>query len=112
MTHHLLQPGRLKQFGAVHLQYDSRRRGITSKAGADLKVNGNNPDSRPKYTKSIKNTEQGGLLEKYQLPVSHLTGTVPESGRGAPKGVPLLDYFNEDYHRDFSTMLGDVAIPR
>ncbi|KAM6908109.1 centrosome and spindle pole-associated protein 1 [Lycodopsis pacificus] len=38
--------------------------------------------------------------------------TASGSGTRAAQGVPSLDYFDEDYHRNFSNMPGEVANPR
>ncbi|XP_060950287.1 centrosome and spindle pole associated protein 1 [Limanda limanda] len=40
--------------------------------------------------------------------ISHMLGVDLEPAQG----VPSLGYFNGDYHRDFSNMLGEVTIPR
>ncbi|KAI3355250.1 hypothetical protein L3Q82_018103 [Scortum barcoo] len=102
------EPDRIKQFGAINRQYDSWRPGI------DLE----DPNQRPKDDKHTEGTEQRAPQGKSHVDYSstalhQLQGkVVPGSGTGAAQGVPLLDYFNEDYHRDFSNMLGEVDIPR
>ncbi|KAK2886454.1 hypothetical protein Q8A73_020400 [Channa argus] len=88
---------------------------ISYKPGIDLKARGRDPDPKSK-DKPIENTEKGGPHGKsqvdYSTALSQLTGrTVSGSEIGAPRGVPSSDYFNQDYHRDFSNML-DVGIPR
>nr|XP_020455583.1 centrosome and spindle pole-associated protein 1 isoform X2 [Monopterus albus] len=100
------EPDRIKQFGIVNRQYDSWR----WDRGKDTNL-------RPKDDKSVEDTEQRGPPGKSQVYYSPTVNqlirkTVPESGMESAQGVPSLDYFNEDYHRDFSNMLGEVAIPR
>lgn len=73
--------------------------------------------ARPKDDKPTADTEQRGPPGKshtdHSAALSQLTGnSVPGSGTRAAQGAPLLDYFNEDYHRDFSNMLGELAFPR
>lgn len=115
--HYLFQPDRIKQFGAVNRQYDSWRWDVSSKPGIDLKARGKDPDPKPEDSKPIEVTEHGGPRGRFEVDsttaLSQLTGkTVPWSATGAPQGVPSLDYLTEDYHKDFSNMLGEMAIPR
>ncbi|XP_033495349.1 centrosome and spindle pole-associated protein 1 [Epinephelus lanceolatus] len=111
------QPDRIKQFGAVNRQYDSWRRDVPYKPGIDLEAGGKDPNPRPTDDKPIQDTEQrsppGKSHKDYSAALSQLTGTTaPGSITRAVQGVSPLDYFNEDYHRDFSNMLGEVANPR
>lgn len=111
------QPNRIKQFGAVNRQYDSWRRDVPYKPGIDLEAEGKDPNLRPKDNKPTENAEQrapkGKSQVDYSTALSQLAGnTVPGFGTEAAQAFPSLDYFNEDYHRDFSNMLGEVAIPR
>ncbi|XP_035509088.1 centrosome and spindle pole-associated protein 1 [Morone saxatilis] len=104
-----------KEFGAVNRQYDSRRRDVPYKPGTHLEAVGKDP--RSKDDKPTEDTEQRGPAGKshmeYSTSLSQLTAnTVPGPGARVAHGAPSLDYFNEDYHRDFSKMLGDVAMPR
>ncbi|XP_041817863.1 centrosome and spindle pole associated protein 1 [Chelmon rostratus] len=108
-----------KEFGAVNRQYDSWRRDVLYKPGMDLKALGKDLQghARPKDDKPTADTEQRGPPGKshtdHSAALSQLTGnSVPGSGTRAAQGAPLLDYFNEDYHRDFSNMLGELAFPR
>ncbi len=117
MMHHLCQPNRIKQFGAANQHYDSQRRDVLYKPGIDLEAVGKDPHQRPKDDKPTEDAEQrappGKSHVDYSAARSQLRGkTVPGSGTRAEQGVPSLDYFNEDYHRDFSDMLGEVANPR
>lgn len=117
MMHHLFQPDRIKQFGAANRQYESWRRDVPYKIGIDLEAVGKDPNQRPKDDKPTEDTEQratpGQSHVDYSTALSQLRGkTVPDSGTRVAQGVPSLDYFSEDYHRDFLNMLGEVAIPR
>uniref|UniRef100_A0AAQ6IQP7 Centrosome and spindle pole-associated protein 1 C-terminal domain-containing protein n=1 Tax=Anabas testudineus TaxID=64144 RepID=A0AAQ6IQP7_ANATE len=67
--------------------------------------------------KPIEETEHGGPQGRSQVisgtALSQLTGKIVRGpGAVAPQGVPSLDFLTEDYHRDFSNMLGEMAIPR
>ncbi|XP_074478579.1 centrosome and spindle pole-associated protein 1 isoform X2 [Sebastes fasciatus] len=105
------QPDRIMQFGAVNQQYDSRRRDFPYKPGIDLKAKGRDPNPRPKDDKPTEDTPGKSHVD-YSTALSQLTGkTAPESGTRTAQGVPPLD-LNEDYHRDVSNMLGEVAKPR
>lgn len=99
----MLQPDRIKQFWAVNRQYDSLRRDVPYKPGVDLEAVGKDPNPRPKDEKPTKDTKLRSAPGKshvdYSTALSQLTGKT-------------ADYFNEDYHRDFSNMLGEVANPR
>ncbi|XP_044031547.1 centrosome and spindle pole-associated protein 1 isoform X2 [Siniperca chuatsi] len=111
------EPDRIKQFGAVNRHYDSGKRDVPYKPGIDQEAVGKDPNPGCINDKPTEATEQRALPGKshvdYSTALSQLTGrTVPGSGRRAARIVPSLDYFNEDYHRDFSNMLGEVAIPR
>ncbi|XP_039983478.1 centrosome and spindle pole-associated protein 1 [Xiphias gladius] len=108
---------RIKEFGALNRQYDSWRRDVPYKLGIDLEAVGKDPNPRPKDNKPTENTEQttppGNSQVDYSAALSQLAGNkVPGSGTGAAQVVPSLDYFNEDYHRDFSKMLGEVTVSR
>uniref|UniRef100_A0AAQ6IQL2 Centrosome and spindle pole-associated protein 1 C-terminal domain-containing protein n=2 Tax=Anabas testudineus TaxID=64144 RepID=A0AAQ6IQL2_ANATE len=111
------EPDRIKQFGAEKQQHDSWRRDISSKPGIDLKAIGKTPNPRREYSKPIEETEHGGPQGRSQVisgtALSQLTGKIVRGpGAVAPQGVPSLDFLTEDYHRDFSNMLGEMAIPR
>ncbi|XP_070784596.1 centrosome and spindle pole-associated protein 1 [Enoplosus armatus] len=111
------EPDRIKQFGAVSRHYDNWKQDGPYKPGTDLEAVGNDPNPRPKDGKPTEATERrappGKSHVDYSTALSQLTGkTVPGSGSRVAQLVPLLDYFNEDYHRDFSNMLGEVTAPR
>ncbi|XP_068588339.1 centrosome and spindle pole-associated protein 1-like isoform X2 [Cebidichthys violaceus] len=83
------QPDRFKQFGSINWRRDV----------------------------SQEDTEQrappGKSHVDHSAALSQLTGkTAPGSGTRAAQGVPSLDYFDEDSHRNFSNVLGEVANPR
>ncbi|XP_069007777.1 centrosome and spindle pole-associated protein 1 [Embiotoca jacksoni] len=110
---------RIKQFGPLIRQNDSLKQNVSHKHRTQLEAEGKDPYPRPKDDKTVENTEHRAPSAKSQVDfstaLSQLPGkTVPVSGMGAAaaRGVPSLDYFNEDYHRDFSNMLGDVNMPR
>lgn len=118
----LFKPDRIKQFGAVNWHYDSWRRDVPYKPGIGVEAAGKDPNPMPKVDKPTDDTEQRASPGKSHVSFPSPTTdnntaliqlpqkTVP--GSGAAQGGPSLDYFNEDYHRDFSDMLGDVAVPR
>ncbi|XP_032360326.1 centrosome and spindle pole-associated protein 1 isoform X2 [Etheostoma spectabile] len=98
-----------KQFGTVHQQYNNWRQDVPYKPGIDL---GKDPNTRQINDKRTEDTERDPPGQSH-VDYSQLTGkTMPWSGVRAAQGVPPLDYFNEDYHRDFSNILGEVANPR
>ncbi|XP_028289339.1 uncharacterized protein cspp1a [Parambassis ranga] len=74
------------------------------KSGAGLDAIGKDPNLRSKYKKET--AEQGAPFRKSQLPKK------TESSRAVAQGVSSLDDFSEDYHKDFSNMLGEVATLR
>lgn len=105
----LSQAERINHFGAVDQRYSS------------WKPTGIDPEKDPNlWMKDVKPTgatdqsiSQRASHVDYTRAQSQLTGTtVPGSGVGAAQGVPPLDYFTEDYHRDFSNVLGEVAVTR
>ncbi|XP_075937023.1 centrosome and spindle pole-associated protein 1 isoform X2 [Anarhichas minor] len=83
------QPDRFKQFGSMN-----RRRGVSQEDTEQR--------APPGKSHVDHSTALSQLAEK----------TAPGSGTRAAQGVPSLDYFDEDYHRNFSNMLGEVANPR
>ncbi|XP_071341370.1 centrosome and spindle pole-associated protein 1 [Trachinotus anak] len=110
------EPDRLMQFGTINRQYNSCIQDVPYKLGIDLQTIGKDLNPRPKDNKPTEDKERRGTSGKFRVDdntaVSQLAGnTMPGSGTGAAQGVPSLDYFNEDYHRNFSNMLGE-AIPR
>ncbi|XP_067434660.1 centrosome and spindle pole associated protein 1 isoform X1 [Thunnus thynnus] len=113
------KPDRIKQFGAVNRHYDSWRRDVPYKPGIGVGVIGKDPDPTPEADKPIEATEQRVPPGKSRVAFPSPTmdnntalNKLPGSRSGAAQGGPFLDYFNEDYHRGFSDMLGEVTIPR
>ncbi|XP_042366848.1 centrosome and spindle pole-associated protein 1 [Plectropomus leopardus] len=108
------QPDRIKQFGAINRHYDSWRRDVPYKPGIDLEAGEKELNPRPTDDKPTKDTQQRGRSGKshvdYSAALSQLTEKTVQ-GRAA-QGLSSLDYFNDNYHRDFSNMLGEVANPR
>ncbi|XP_034562108.1 centrosome and spindle pole-associated protein 1 isoform X2 [Notolabrus celidotus] len=99
---------RIKHYGVVHPLYDNWRPDISKKPGIDLDPNPQARDNKPE-----QNIPLGESHVDYSAALSQLTGPpVPGPGVRAAQGIPQLDFFNEDYHRDFSNMLGEVNMPR
>ncbi|XP_030253670.1 centrosome and spindle pole-associated protein 1 isoform X2 [Sparus aurata] len=105
------EPDRIKQFGAVNRQYDDRRRDVPYKPGMDLEAAGKDLNLRPKQYKPNVDTDQRASTGKPHMDTTSNLHTGKKTVTAA-QGVPLLDYFSEVYHRDFSNTLGEVAIPR
>lgn len=115
--HHLYRPDGNKQFGAVNQKHDSGRGDVPYNPTRDLEAVGKDLNPRQKDVTPAEDTEQrapvGRFPKDYSTARGQLTGqTVPGSETGEEKSVLSLGYVNEDYHRDFSNMLGDVTIPR
>lgn len=112
MIRHLFQPDRIKQFGSVNRQYDRHgRQDVPYKPRRDLEAVGKDPN--PRQQKDTPAEDTGKSHMDCSTALGQMTGkTVPDSETREEEGVPLLDYVNKDYHRDFSNMLGDVAIAR
>ncbi|XP_078147664.1 centrosome and spindle pole-associated protein 1 [Centroberyx gerrardi] len=118
------KPDRIKQFGAVNRQYEGWRRDVPYKPGIGVDALGNDPNPRPRDDKPTLGTEERGRPGKPQVTfpsptldhstaLSQLAGhTGPGLGMGAAPGVPSLSLFNEDYHRNLSNTLGEMAAPR
>uniref|UniRef100_UPI0037E9B43B centrosome and spindle pole associated protein 1 n=1 Tax=Semicossyphus pulcher TaxID=241346 RepID=UPI0037E9B43B len=107
------EPDRITHFSGVNQRYNNRKQDISSKHGIDLEPRGKHPNPRPGDDKPTEHRERKASSGNSQVDFSQLTGTtVSGSGTRAAQGVPSLDYFNEDYHRDFSNTLGEVAVPR
>ncbi|XP_029004590.1 centrosome and spindle pole-associated protein 1 isoform X2 [Betta splendens] len=99
------KPDRILQFEPVNWQQDSWR-----PSGADQTAGGKDPHQRPNDNKLSRHTEQGGPQGRSEVDSS--TALTQLIGKAAPQGASSLDYFPEGYHRDFSHMLGELAIPR
>ncbi|XP_047200577.1 centrosome and spindle pole-associated protein 1 isoform X3 [Hippoglossus stenolepis] len=93
------KPERIKQFGAVNRRHVSSRRDVPYTLGVDLEAEEMEPNP------------QRGPPGKFQVDPSTALGRLPGNTEPA-QGVPSLGYFNDDYHRGFSNMLGEVTIPR
>ncbi|KAM3593843.1 uncharacterized protein V6R79_023157 [Siganus canaliculatus] len=107
------QPDRMKLFGARNQQRNSKRQNVPQKSGVDLDVPVKNSNPRPLDDK-VREDKDLGTLQDLGLGECH-TDLSPALGQTAPRpvqSVSLLAGFNEDYHRDFSNMLGEVAMPR
>lgn len=107
------QSDRIKQFAGVNRRYDNRKRDVPE-VGVEVVEKDQNPT--PKTDKPIEDAEQrdppGKLLLSHTTDNNPALNQLPWSGPGAAQSGPLLDYFNEVYHRNFSDMLGEVSIPR
>ncbi|XP_029955933.1 LOW QUALITY PROTEIN: centrosome and spindle pole associated protein 1 [Salarias fasciatus] len=95
-------PDRIKHFGPVNQQRARVRQEVPHRPGKDpeAKVEGLNPDERAGDSR----VDHSAALR--QLPGKRV------SGIGARPRVQSGDCFSEDYHKDFSNMLGDMAVPR
>ncbi|XP_041823443.1 centrosome and spindle pole-associated protein 1 [Melanotaenia boesemani] len=112
ITDHEKESDRTKQPRTAYQQCDSLRR---FQVDLEAVVKDSNPGLKDK--KPLLNTEQRAPLRKSQMDFStaltHLPRkTVDESGMVSLPGVPPLDYLSEDYHRNFTRLLGEVALPR
>ncbi len=113
MMHHLFQPDRIKQFGAGTLRYDSLRHYVPPLPGIDQRALEKHANPGPKGDKPTEDTGQRSPHTQSHMDSSEaLTQLTVGSGARAAPGIPSLDSFNEDYHRNFSSMLGQMAIPR
>lgn len=92
------QPDRIKQFRVIHPTGHNAHL-----LGKQQQVIVREGDLRPKDQRSGENTEKRRLPEVFQV------NTVTRSGT---EEKPGLDYLQEDYHRDITQMLREVAIPR
>ncbi|XP_041670613.1 centrosome and spindle pole-associated protein 1 [Cheilinus undulatus] len=91
-----------KEFGSENPGYNRLKENISTKPGIDQEIIKKDQNPSPNEMADVD----------YSTGLSQLRG-MPMPGSGTGVGhVPLLDYFNEDYHRDFSNMMGDVAIQR
>ncbi|CAK6972358.1 centrosome and spindle pole-associated protein 1 [Scomber scombrus] len=110
------KPDRIKQFGAVNRRYESRKRDVPYKPETGLEVMRKDPNPKPKADIPIEDTEQrappGKPLPSLTVGNNTVLNQLPGSRSEAAQGGASLDYFNEDYHSDFSDMLEEVAIPR
>ncbi|KAM4533412.1 centrosome and spindle pole-associated protein 1 [Odontesthes bonariensis] len=106
-------PDRIKQLRAAHQQSDNVRWDAPHKSRIDLEAVGKYPNPTPKDDKPHENTEQRAHPGKSQIDFStadskHKRKTwVPGSGI-----VPPLNFFSEDYHKDFTSLQGEVTLPR
>ncbi|XP_024910417.1 centrosome and spindle pole-associated protein 1 isoform X1 [Cynoglossus semilaevis] len=92
------KPDRIKQFRVIHPTGHNAHL-----LGKQQQVIVREGDLRPKDQRSGENTEKRRLPEVFQV------NTVTRSGT---EEKPGLDYLQEDYHRDITQMLREVAIPR
>ncbi|XP_029314098.1 centrosome and spindle pole-associated protein 1 [Cottoperca gobio] len=93
-----------RQFRAGNRPFDGWRRDVLHKPGVDLQAVGKEPNPKSRDDKHTEDAEQRGRSHVgYRAALSQLTGSRTR------RDVPSLDYFNEDYHRDFSNVLGEVA---
>ncbi|XP_072234362.1 LOW QUALITY PROTEIN: centrosome and spindle pole associated protein 1 [Leuresthes tenuis] len=103
-------PDRIKQLRAAHQQSDSVRRDAPHKSRIDLAAVGKYPNLTPRDGKPHEDTQQRVLPGKSQI---HKRKTwAPGSGIAGTQGVPPLDFFSEDYHKDFTSLQGEVTLLR
>lgn len=111
------EPDRIQQLGSVNRHYNSLSQDVLHKLGKDLEAEGKHLNPSLENGKPTENADERAPPGKSQVDfitaLRQLPGkTVPSNGMELPQGVPSLDYFSEDYHRDFSNILGEVTIPR
>lgn len=116
-TRNLFQPDRIQQLGSVNRHYNSLSQDVLHKLGKDLEAEGKHLNPSLENGKPTENADERAPPGKSQVDLitalRQLSGkTVPSNGMELLQGVPSLDYFSEDYHRDFSNILGEVTIPR
>ncbi|KAM9839695.1 centrosome and spindle pole-associated protein 1 [Aulostomus maculatus] len=88
------EPDRIKRFGAAKRHYDSRgRRDLPYKPGIDI-------EAARMYSNTLAKTDKDNTVPPG-------TSQVADTGRMLPGGPQdaSLGYINEDYHRDFSSIL-------
>ncbi|XP_074549725.1 centrosome and spindle pole-associated protein 1 isoform X2 [Halichoeres trimaculatus] len=107
---HPKKTDRLNHFGEDDRLYDSWKPTRTPTV--------KDPNPRMRDDEPAEDSEQniprGASHVDYTAALSQLTRTAAPGSGGvrAAQGVPPLDYFTEDYHRDFTDVLGEVAVPR
>ncbi|XP_013123796.1 centrosome and spindle pole-associated protein 1 isoform X1 [Oreochromis niloticus] len=111
------EPDRIQQLGSVNRHYNSLSQDVLHKLGKDLEAEGKHLNASLENSKPTENADERAPPGKSQVDfitaLTQLPGkTVPSNGMELLQGVPSLDYFSEDYHRDFSNILGEVTIPR
>lgn len=111
------QPDRIKQFASVNPQNDSGRQDVLYQHRRDLEAVRKNPNPKQKRDTPTEDTEQRAPPGESHVDcgagLDQMTGkTAPEARSREQQGIPLLNYVHEDYHREFSNMLGDVAVAR
>ncbi|XP_063339281.1 centrosome and spindle pole-associated protein 1 [Pelmatolapia mariae] len=111
------EPDRMQQLGSVNRHYNSLSQDVLHKLGKNLEAKGKHLNPSLENGKPTENADERAPPGKSQVDVitalRQLPGkTVPSNGMELLQGVPSLDYFSEDYHRDFSNILGEVTIPR
>lgn len=116
LIHHLYQPDRNKQSGAVNRRHNSGR-DVPYNPRRDLEAAGKDLNPRQKDVTPAVDTEQRAPVGKFPMDYIPFRGqltekTVPGSETREEKSVLSLGHVDEDYHRDFSNMLGDVTVLR
>lgn len=113
----MVQADRIIQLGTVNRQYDGERQDVSYKLGRDFETVAEDPNPGQKNDPAAEHIEQKTPSAESQVDYSTAPGrrtgmAGPASERKEEQGVPWLDYVNEDYYKEFSNMLSDVAIPR
>ncbi|XP_076017210.1 centrosome and spindle pole-associated protein 1 [Genypterus blacodes] len=113
------KPDRLKQFGAVNRHHDSQRRDVPYKPGVGLDALGHEANPRwPRDDKPTQGTYESDYQRSSQAAVdfraaaSQLKGKRTGTGTGTAPGFLSAASFNDEYHRNLSGTLGELAVPR
>ncbi|XP_066576815.1 centrosome and spindle pole-associated protein 1 isoform X1 [Amia ocellicauda] len=108
------QPDRIKQFGAVSRDYDSRRREVPYRPGQGLDGFALDSTRRPRPEKASLDPEERAPPERprvaFQSPLLDYSAALAAGGAGGSGlgAAPL----SEDFHRGLSSTLGEIVVPR
>lgn len=118
----LLQPDRIKQFGAVNRNYESRRPDVPYRPGAGLDALETNHNPRPREEKPSLGRADRGPPEKPRVafppPVVDYSTALGQLAGGAAVGSSLgmgalgVAPPNHNYHMGLSSTLGEMVAPR
>uniref|UniRef100_W5MAP9 Centrosome and spindle pole associated protein 1 n=1 Tax=Lepisosteus oculatus TaxID=7918 RepID=W5MAP9_LEPOC len=116
------QPDRIKQFGAVSRDYDSKRRDVPYRPGQGLNGFSLDTSRRPREEKAPPDPEERAPPERprvaFQSPILDYSaalgalsaggGGVGAAGLQGSAAAPL----SEDFHRGIPSTLGEIVAPR
>ncbi|XP_062336348.1 centrosome and spindle pole-associated protein 1 [Osmerus eperlanus] len=116
------QPDRIKQFGAVNRDYESRRPDIPYRPGVGLDALGTNHNPRPREEKPSLGRADRGPPEKPRVafppPSVDYSAALGQLAAGAAvgsslgMGVPGVAPPNHNFHMGLSSTLGEMVAPR